>query len=113
MYDVREGWAPLCRFLGLPVPEEPYPKINDSDTIEFVVKTGYYFLVFGVPVVVAVALYACWAKLKFGRSAVLRILVPVLYVLNSKCLRRAKDNLRSSSAGSASDPVANVVYKRL
>lgn len=30
IYDVREGWAPLCRFLGVPVPKEPFPRLNDT-----------------------------------------------------------------------------------
>ncbi|WP_344588545.1 sulfotransferase [Actinomadura vinacea] len=23
--EVKDGWAPLCAFLGLPVPDEPFP----------------------------------------------------------------------------------------
>lgn len=30
VFDVAEGWKPLCEFLGLPVPEEPFPRINDA-----------------------------------------------------------------------------------
>lgn len=26
--DVREGWAPLCAFLGVPVPDHPFPSGN-------------------------------------------------------------------------------------
>lgn len=26
--EAGEGWAPLCAFLGVPVPEGPYPKVN-------------------------------------------------------------------------------------
>jgi len=29
VYQVRDGWAPLCRFLDLPVPAEPFPRTND------------------------------------------------------------------------------------
>lgn len=29
VFDVREGWAPLCAFLGVAMPEEPFPKTND------------------------------------------------------------------------------------
>jgi len=29
VYDVREGWAPLCRFLGVPIPATPFPNVND------------------------------------------------------------------------------------
>ncbi len=31
-YDVKDGWEPLCRFLGVPVPEQAFPRSNDSDT---------------------------------------------------------------------------------
>ncbi len=27
-YDVAQGWEPLCAFLGVPVPDEPFPRIN-------------------------------------------------------------------------------------
>jgi hypothetical protein len=30
--DVREGWAPLCSFLGVPEPPEPFPRENDRAT---------------------------------------------------------------------------------
>lgn len=30
VFDVREGWEPLCAFLGVPVPETPYPRTNSS-----------------------------------------------------------------------------------
>jgi len=29
VYQVKEGWAPLCAFLGLPEPAEPFPRSND------------------------------------------------------------------------------------
>jgi sulfotransferase family protein len=29
IYQVRDGWAPLCEFLGVPVPDEPLPHEND------------------------------------------------------------------------------------
>jgi len=31
VYQVREGWGPLCGFLGAEVPPEPFPRVNDSD----------------------------------------------------------------------------------
>lgn len=30
-YDVRDGWEPLCAFLGLRVPDEPFPHVNDRE----------------------------------------------------------------------------------
>ncbi len=31
VYEVGSGWEPLCEFLGVPVPEEPYPHTNTSE----------------------------------------------------------------------------------
>lgn len=28
-FDVTEGWEPLCAFLGVPVPGDPFPNVND------------------------------------------------------------------------------------
>lgn len=30
VYRVNEGWEPLCRFLDVPVPEKPFPHLNDA-----------------------------------------------------------------------------------
>ncbi|QFU89373.1 sulfotransferase family protein [Amycolatopsis sp. YIM 10] len=30
VYRVTDGWEPLCEFLGVPVPAEPFPRANDS-----------------------------------------------------------------------------------
>ena len=30
-FRTGDGWAPLCRFLGVPVPDVPYPKANTRD----------------------------------------------------------------------------------
>lgn len=29
VFDVAQGWEPLCAFLGVPVPAEPFPRSND------------------------------------------------------------------------------------
>jgi len=31
VYEFGQGWEPLCAFLGVPVPETPYPKVNTTD----------------------------------------------------------------------------------
>jgi hypothetical protein len=31
VFDVREGWEPLCRFLGKPVPASPFPRTNSKE----------------------------------------------------------------------------------
>src|ERR671921_129370 len=30
VYEVKEGWGPLCEFLGVEQPEEPFPRLNDA-----------------------------------------------------------------------------------
>ena len=31
VYEVAEGWGPLCRFLGLSEPAEPFPRANTTE----------------------------------------------------------------------------------
>jgi Sulfotransferase domain len=33
VFQVSEGWQPLARFLGAPVPRAPFPRLNDSATL--------------------------------------------------------------------------------
>lgn len=30
-FSVADGWAPLCAFLGVPVPADPFPKVNSTE----------------------------------------------------------------------------------
>lgn len=38
VFEAKQGWEPLCAFLGVPVPEGPYPNVND--TAEFKRRIG-------------------------------------------------------------------------
>jgi hypothetical protein len=38
VYRVQQGWEPLCAFLGVAVPDEPFPRVNDA--AEFQAKRG-------------------------------------------------------------------------
>jgi hypothetical protein len=38
VFNVSDGWQPLCDFLDLPVPNEPFPRSNDQDA--FVAQFG-------------------------------------------------------------------------
>lgn len=31
VFEVSQGWGPLCGFLGVPVPDEPFPRSNDRE----------------------------------------------------------------------------------
>ena len=34
VYDVRDGWKPLCEFLGVPEPSEPLPHLNKKENFK-------------------------------------------------------------------------------
>lgn len=34
VYDVRDGWGPLCEFLGVPEPAEPLPHLNKKENFK-------------------------------------------------------------------------------
>lgn len=38
VYEVAQGWQPLCEFLGRAVPDEPFPRVNSKD--EFRARAG-------------------------------------------------------------------------
>lgn len=31
VFDVKQGWEPLCRFLEVPVPGNPFPRVNERE----------------------------------------------------------------------------------
>ena len=34
VYDVRDGWAPLCKFLGVAEPKDPLPHLNKKENFK-------------------------------------------------------------------------------
>ena len=38
VYEPGQGWEPLCRFLGVAVPDAPYP--SENSTAEFVARAA-------------------------------------------------------------------------
>ena len=61
--DVQDGWEPFCRALNVPVPDVPFPRLNDAKAIEDLVKGWFlrglfrWALVFGGVASVAASLY--------------------------------------------------------
>ena len=33
VFEVKQGWQPLCDFLNVPVPENPFPRVNDTEAM--------------------------------------------------------------------------------
>lgn len=40
VFEVAQGWAPLCEFLGVPIPETPYPRENTTQEFQDRVASG-------------------------------------------------------------------------
>ena len=65
-FDLKDGWGPLCKFLGKPIPDEPFPHLNESKSVQAVFQemmkkgmrniarnVGIGLAVVGIPVMIA------------------------------------------------------------
>ena len=34
IFSPKEGWEPICSFLGVPIPKEPFPRVNSRDELD-------------------------------------------------------------------------------
>jgi hypothetical protein len=62
-YHVKQGWEPLCDFLGKPIPSQPFPHVNSAKDLRFEVGV-YVFLNYATVVFSLFILYKlvgkCW-----------------------------------------------------
>lgn len=40
VYQVKDGWEPLCKFLDVPVPNDPFPRTNNREEFWELVNAG-------------------------------------------------------------------------
>lgn len=73
VFDVKQGWEPLCAFLGVPIPEhEPFPHANDAESFrqQFQERLAVIALrTAGGALVVAIGLAALYAGARRGRRS--------------------------------------------
>ena len=58
VFEVKEGWGPLCQFLEVPEPTIPFPRLNDTASIKKKFKALNilsHLFVLGIPVAMAAA----------------------------------------------------------
>jgi hypothetical protein len=69
VYEVREGWEPLCKFLEMPVPEgRPFPHLNVAAEFQARIKRISMILRmigFGIPALIVLILAAAAAMVIF------------------------------------------------
>ena len=61
VFEVKQGWEPLCKFLNLPIPDESFPHVNDTSSMKFhlqLISIVSHAIVYGIPsLLVAVISY--------------------------------------------------------
>jgi len=60
VFNVKEGWDPLCTFLNLPKPDCPFPKLNDTKSINMlflVTKICSWLIFFALPIIMVLLAY--------------------------------------------------------
>lgn len=67
MFEPRQGWEPLCAFLGKPVPppDTPFPRVNDTQQFKVMVagvRILMRVLTWGVPLVAVAGAAAVAAR---------------------------------------------------
>lgn len=40
VFEAKQGWEPLCKFLGVPVPTIPYPRVNTTEEFQTRITKG-------------------------------------------------------------------------
>lgn len=38
VYEVKQGWQPLCEFFDVPIPDEPFPQVNSRNEFQAMVR---------------------------------------------------------------------------
>ena len=62
VFDVKDGWAPLCTFLDKPIPDTPFPNVNDATMMLLtfnIIRIVCWLVVLMLPVGLAVLLPSC------------------------------------------------------
>lgn len=65
VYNVKEGWEPLCAFLDVPIPEgKPFPHLNDAATMRRLLLVGNATV---VGLAAGVLAFALWLSSRFTK----------------------------------------------
>jgi len=60
VFSADQGWEPLCKFLGVPVPATPFPRVNDRASIKKMlngITRGAYAILAGLALATAAVAY--------------------------------------------------------
>ena len=60
IFNVKEGWKPLCDFLEVPIPDQPFPRTNDTQSLRGLLKKDSFMantVLLGLVIVFGVVAY--------------------------------------------------------
>ena len=63
VFSPDQGWGPLCKFLGVEEPKEPFPNLNDRASFEKIlnsVRFGAYLILAGYAAAAAAVIFLIW-----------------------------------------------------
>ena len=66
VFEVAQGWGPLCDFLGVPVPDEPFPHLNDRAAMLKRVRAVQIARWLGPPLLACLVGLLAWIVAKVG-----------------------------------------------
>lgn len=69
VFSVKEGWEPLCKFLNVPVPNQPFPNINDSKEMKKYIKMNQfraYSIIVGIPITLSICAYFIYKSIEIN-----------------------------------------------
>lgn len=58
VYNVKEGWEPLCAFLDVPIPEgKPFPRLNDRALMQRAMRWGPLLIFLGIGAILVLLIW--------------------------------------------------------
>merc|ERR1711892_1026077 len=94
VFDVQEGWEPLCQFLDVPVPQTQFPNMNNSNEVRLVfntIKIVAWLAVLGVSLLLFCTVFYCpdYTYLPLGLGLVAFVLWGAGRIMQVAVLRQA------------------------
>jgi hypothetical protein len=64
VYSADQGWPPLCRFLGVAVPDKPFPRVNDRKAIKHKFRKVALIATLAVILLAALVFWVDWVAIR-------------------------------------------------
>jgi hypothetical protein len=68
-WRATDGWEPLCKFLDKPVPDKPFPHLNDEATIKMLIRILMARGIISWLVVIGVPILGLWLGRSSGKGS--------------------------------------------